>query len=138
MWDVATYTYKIEGRGLKLMAEGMKEKKFRGVKCHECGTVYVPGPTFCRKCHVDIDEVVDVEDTGEVMSYTVEMADVRGNPLEEPRVTAMIRIDGADSWIVGTIEDIDWEDVEVGMKVQAIWKDEPEGSLSDVERFIPA
>lgn len=137
LWDVSTYQYKIEGYGLQVLTEGMKEKKFRGLKCSKCDTVYVPGSTFCRKCLCDIDEIVEVEDTGEVMSFAVEMADVRGNPLEEPRITAMIRLDGADSWIVGVVEEIDWHDMKVGMKVKAVWVDEPQGTLADVARFIP-
>ncbi len=69
------------------------------------------------------------------MSYCVEMADVRGNPLDEFRISAMIKLDGADTWFVGTVTGVDWQDFKVGMRVQAIWVDEPVGSLSDIERF---
>ena len=135
MWDVTTYSYLMDGRGTQVLAEGMKDKKIRGIKCQQCGTVYVPGPTYCRKCYIDIDDVVDVSDEGEVMSYCVEMADVRGNPIEEPKVSAMIKFDGADTWFIGTIHNIDWHDVKIGMKVKAIWKDEPEGNFGDILRF---
>ena len=134
-WDISTYNFLIDGGGMKLLADGMKEKKIRGIKCHECGTVYVPGPTFCRKCYIDIDEVVEVGETGVVMSYAVEMADVRGNPLEEFRLTAMIKLDGADTWIIGTISGMDWQDAKVGMRVKAIWADNPVGGLADIDRF---
>lgn len=135
MWDISTYQYMIDGRGMKLLVDSMKEKKIRGIKCSNCGTVYVPGPTFCRKCYIDCDEVVEVQDTGEVMSYAVEMADVRGNPVEEFKLTAMIKLDGADTWIIGTITGIDWKDARIGMRVKTIWVDEPVGSLSDIDRF---
>ncbi|MBU4273841.1 MAG: hypothetical protein KJ907_02085 [Actinobacteria bacterium] len=49
----------------------------------------------------------------------------------------MIKLDGADTWIVGTITDIDWEDVEVGMKVKSVWVDEPAGKLNDIDHFEP-
>lgn len=135
MWDISTYQYMIDGRGMKLLVDSMKEKKIRGIKCSNCGTVYVPGPTFCRKCYIDCDEVVEVQDTGEVMSYAVEMADVRGNPVEDYKLTAMIKLDGADTWIIGTITGIDWKDARIGMRVKTIWVDEPVGSLSDIDRF---
>jgi len=135
MWDISTYQYMIDGRGMKLLVDSMKEKKIRGIKCSNCGTVYVPGPTFCRKCYIDCDEVVEVQDTGEVMSFAVEMADVRGNPVEEFKLTAMIKLDGADTWIIGTITGIDWKDARIGMRVKTIWVDEPVGSLSDIDRF---
>jgi len=135
MWDISTYQYMIDGRGMKLLVDSMKEKKIRGIKCSNCGTVYVHGPTFCRKCYIDCDEVVEVQDTGEVMSFAVEMADVRGNPVEDYKLTAMIKLDGADTWIIGTITGIDWKDARIGMRVKTIWVDEPVGSLSDIDRF---
>ncbi|PKQ28352.1 MAG: hypothetical protein CVT63_03310 [Candidatus Anoxymicrobium japonicum] len=135
MWDISTYNYLINGAGLRLLVDSMKEKKIRGIKCPQCQAVYVPGPTFCRKCYIDIDEVVEVADTGVVMAYTVEMSDVRGNPLDNPRLSAMIKLDGADTWIIGTIAGFDWKDAKVGMKVKTIWVNEPVGSLADIDRF---
>lgn len=134
-WDVSTYTYQMDGRGIKVLADGMKEKKIRGIKCEECGTVYVPGPTYCRKCFIDIDEVVDCSDEGVIMSFCAEMADIRGNPVDEPQVPAMIKFDGADTWFIGTVHNVDWKTVKIGQKVKAVWKDEPEGNLSDILRF---
>lgn len=135
MWDVSTYKYRMEGGGLRLLTEAMKEKKIKGIRCPECGMVYVPGPTYCRKCFTDIDEVVEVKDTGTVMSYCVELADVRGNPRPEPQISAMIQLDGADSWFVGAVYGIEAEDFKIGMRVKAVWADEPAGSLTDIERF---
>lgn len=136
-WDVSTNKYKLDGRGMKLLTDSMKEKKIRGFKCSECGTVYVPGPTFCRKCYIDIDEVVEVRDAGTIISYAVELTDVRGNPLDHWRVSAMIKLDGADSFIGGTIEVADWHDVHIDQKVKAVWVDSPAGSLSDIDHFEP-
>jgi uncharacterized OB-fold protein len=134
-WDASTYTYRMDATGVHLLAQGMKEKKIKGIRCSECGTVYVPGPTFCKKCFIDIDEVVEVKDTGTVMSYTVEMADVRGNPRDQFLIHAMIKLDGADSWFVSCVEGIDWQDVKVDMRVKAIWIDEPLGKMTDIDHF---
>jgi len=136
-WALTTYNFRTEATGVKLLAEGLKEKKILGIKCPQCGTVYVPGPFYCRKCFIEIDEVVEVEHTGTVMSYAVEMADVRGNPLEEIRISAMIKLDGADTWFVGRIMGIDWKDVKVGMRVKIVWVDEPQGNFGDIARFEP-
>ncbi len=102
-WELSTYKFRIEGGGLQLMLEGMKEGKFRGVRCHKCGFVYVPAPFYCRKCYVKIHEPVEVGDHGTIMSYTVVMSDIRGNPMEEPQVSLMVKLDGCDSWIMGTL-----------------------------------
>jgi uncharacterized protein len=136
-WDISTYNFRLDDRGLKLLTEGFKDKKIQGIKCSSCGTVYVPGPTFCRKCFIDIDDVVEVKDEGEVMSFSVEMADVHGTPLEQFRVTAMIKPDGCDTWMVGTITGIDWHDVKIGMRVKAIWAEERSGIFTDIDRFEP-
>lgn len=136
-WDVSANKYKIEGRGLKILADGMKDKKILGIRCPECETVYVPGPLYCRKCYIEIDDVVEVKDTGEIVTYAVEMANIQGEPLDEKRVSAMIKLDGSDTYLNATIKNIDWEDVEVGMKVKAVWVDEPQGNLGDIDRFEP-
>ncbi len=136
-WDVSANKYKIESRGLRILTEGMKDKKIRGIRCHECDTVYIPGPFYCRKCHIEIDEVVEVKDTGTVMSFAVDMADIRGNPLPEKRISAMIKLDDCDAWFIGTVENMDWKDAKVGMRVKSIWVDEPQGKFSDIDHFEP-
>jgi len=136
-WDVTTYQYKLDGRGAKVLAEGMKDRTIRGIRCPQCERVYVPGPTYCRVCYIPIDEVVDCSDEGVIMSFCIEMADVRGNPMDEHRVSAMIKFDGAVTWFIGTVHDIDPMDVKIGMKVKAVWKDETEGNLGDILKFVP-
>lgn len=136
-WDISTYKFRIEGVGLNRMLSGLKDAKLFGVKCNKCGTVYLPGSFYCRKCHITVDEVVEVSDHGEVMTYTVGYADVRGNPLQEPRIAPMVKFDGCDAWIMGVLQDVKPEDVHVGMRVKITWADERKGSLQDMQYFVP-
>ncbi|OFW57399.1 MAG: hypothetical protein A2W01_07115 [Candidatus Solincola sediminis] len=136
-WDVSTFKYRIEGQGLTRMLSGMRDAKLIGIKCSKCGTVYLPGSFYCRKCHIEIDEAIEVGDHGEVMTYTVGYADVRGNPLEEPRVSPMVKFDGCDAWVMGALEGVKPEDVHVGMRVKVAWAEERTGSLQDMQYFIP-
>jgi uncharacterized OB-fold protein len=137
-WDLTKYTWKIQGLGLQTLLEGFKRAVFQGIRCPDCGTVYVPGPSYCRKCLIDIDEVVEVSDEGTVETFAVELADVRGNPVETPNISAMIKLDGADTWLIAVIREVaDWHDVHVGMRVKAVWKSERAGSLADYEYFKP-
>ena len=76
-WDLTAYQWKIESGGFDLLLKGYKDKKILGVKCHKCATVYVPGVDYCRKCFIDIDEIVEVSDHGKVATYTVNIADIR-------------------------------------------------------------
>jgi len=136
-WDVSTFKFRIEGVGLRRMLDGMKEGKLIGTKCHKCGTVYLPGPFYCRKCHVEINEPLEVSDHGQVMTFTIGYADVRGNPLDEPRVAPVVKMDGCDSWIMGVLKGVKPEEINVGMRVKVQWAENLTGSLQDMQYFIP-
>jgi uncharacterized OB-fold protein len=136
-WELSGFNFRVEGRGMRLMMQGMKEGKFTGIRCGQCGTVYLPGPFYCRKCLVEIDEPVDITDRGTIKSFTATMSDIRGNPLEEPQIALMVQLDGCDSWIMGVLRDADWREVKIGQRVKVKWKpaEERNGSLQDMDCF---
>lgn len=136
--DLSSYTWKVEADGLKLLVDGLKDRKILGRRCPKCKTVYVPGVPFCRKCFIDIDEVVEVSNEGEIVTFTVNLADIRGNPVDNPTISVAVKLDGADSWFMGTLTGIDWKDVKVGMRVKLVLKEEPKGALADIVGFVPA
>ena len=137
-WDLSAYKWKVEAEGLRLLIKGTKDKKILGRKCHKCGTVYIPGPTYCRKCFIDIDKVVELKPTGTLGAFTVNLADVRGNPLQEITITGCIKIDGSDSYIMGRLDGwTDWKTVKQGMKVKVVWAAQTTGGLADIYGFAP-
>jgi len=137
-WDLSTYKWRLETDGLKLLVDGFKNKKVLGRKCHKCGTVYVPGQKFCRKCFIDIDQVVEISNQGKLVSYTATLSDIRGKPLEEPKIAGVVKLDGSDSWLMGEIKGIHWKDLKVGMKVKIIWKENTNGVIADLDHYEPA
>ncbi len=138
VWDLTTYSWRVEADGLKLLVDGLKEGKILGRKCSRCNTVYVPGPCYCRKCFVDIDEVVEVEKTGRIVTFAVNLADIRGNPLDEPVISIVAKLDGSDSLYPGILEGIDWHEVEAGMAVKLALREELTGQLADITGYVPA
>lgn len=134
-WGLSALEWKIEAWGLKLLVEGFKEKKVLGSMCHKCGTTYVPASFICRKCFIEIDRIVSVSDRGRVVSYAVNMADVRGKPLEEISVVCQVQLDGTESALSGTLFIDDWKKVYVGMPVKIKWAEKTEGKLGDMEGF---
>ena len=58
-----------------------------------------------------------------------------GQVKEPPYVIALIKLDGADSWFVSGVQGTAWEDFKVGMRVKAVWIDEPVGSMTDIDHF---
>ena len=137
-WDLSTYTWTVEADGLKLFTDGLKERKILGRRCPKCKTVYVPGPSFCRKCSIDISEVVEVEQKGKIVTYTVNLADVRGNPVDNPTISVVVKLNGSDSWFMGALTGIDWHNLKVGMDVKLVLKDQTKGALADIVGFVPA
>ncbi len=136
-WDLGLYKWKVEADGLKILVDGLREGKIIGRKCGQCGTVYVPAVSYCRKCFIDIEELTEVEKTGKVCTFTVNLADVRGNELEEPQVICCFQLDGSDSWLMGVLEIDDWRKVRVGMRVRARLREELKGELADIESWEP-
>lgn len=135
-WDLSAMKWRMEATGLKLLMDGFKEKRILGRKCHKCGTVYVPGPTYCRKCMIDINEIVEVKPEGILGPCTINLADIRGNPLEQITATGCVKLDGSDSWMMGKIEGwSDWREIKPGIRVRVKWADVPKGALSDLMHF---
>jgi hypothetical protein len=137
-WDLSTYQWRVETDGLKLLVDGFKEKKVLGRKCHKCGTIYIPGQKFCRKCFIDIDQVVEVSDKGSLVSYTATLSDIRGNPFPDPRIAAVVKLDGCDAWLMGQIKGVDYKQLKVGMKLRIVWKEQTSGVIADLDHFGPA
>ncbi|MCX5867042.1 MAG: hypothetical protein NT009_06090 [Proteobacteria bacterium] len=135
--DMSLLKWRIEADGLELLVQGFKEKKILGRKCHKCGMVYVPGPSYCRKCFIDIQDVVEVSKKGKIACYTVNLADVRGNPVDEISVAVQVKLDGSDSWMMGQLEIDDWKKVHVGMPAELILREETTGALADMVCFRP-
>jgi len=136
-WDLSLYKWKVEAEGLKLLVDGFRDKKVLGRKCGKCRTVYIPGVSYCRKCFVDIDQVVEVKPVGKIGTFTVNVADVRGNPLDEPQVICCFQLEGADSWLMGNLETRDWKKVYVGMPVKIRFREQTRGELADLECWVP-
>ena len=56
----------------------------------------------------------------------------------EQIILAIVRFDGASSVLVLPLLNIKPEDVRVGMRVKAVWADEPKGALADLLGVEPA
>lgn len=75
----------------------------------------------------------------EYLQSRIAPADLEEHPLmwppEAPYALALIRIDGSDSAFLHMVTGDDIDQLVIGSRVKAIWKEEPEGYLLDLERF---
>jgi len=123
----------------RFLIELRDNKKIMGIRCPQCNLVYMPPRSVCGKCFSQLDEWVELDGKGTLLTYTVvnykepvQPADV--NP---PFVYGIVQLDGADTGLLHLIGGVDPEKISVGMKVQAEFKDKREGSILDIKHFKP-
>jgi uncharacterized OB-fold protein len=113
------------------------EGKIYGAHCPKCERTYVPATLFCERCLSELDEWVDLGIQGKVHTFTLLYENYDGSPRTEPELVALIEF--GDGGIVHRLGGIDPEDVEIGMQVEAVFKDQEdrEGSILDIVYFKP-
>lgn len=141
----ATVPYELaSGPSWHRFFEGFKEEKIYGVKCPKCKRVLVPARSFCSLCFEDTDEWVQVSDEGEVKGWSLTNFHFFGMPTDPPFITALIKLDGADTDMDHLIGGFDLTDLDLvtrtlqmGARVKAVWKKEKKGCIMDIKHFKP-
>ncbi|MBS3757399.1 MAG: Zn-ribbon domain-containing OB-fold protein [Desulfobacterales bacterium] len=113
-------------------------RQILGVRCEKCHKVFVPPRQTCEKCMADLRENwVTVENTGEVINFTVVRYSDRHLPREAPYILAMIKLDGADTPMVHILDEVKSEDVKAGMRVEAVYSENTTSTILDIDHFKP-
>jgi hypothetical protein len=130
------YTYGLAGE--KFFRTMKDEGKILGTYCPHCDHTYVPAAIFCERCLAKLDEWIDVGTSGEVDTYTVLHVNLDGSSSDVPQIIAFIRF--GDGGLIHRLGEIDPEQVNFGMTVQAVFKPASEriGSILDITYFKPA
>ena len=132
------YQYFAGATGSKFIVALRDEKKILGVRCDKCGKTFVPPRQTCERCFSDLtDAWVELEPTGEVTGFTVVRYAEPYQPKAPPYVLALIKLDGADTPIAHVLECGDTANARIGMKVKAVFADDPAGSILDIRHFEP-
>jgi uncharacterized OB-fold protein len=84
-----------------------------------------------------LDETVDVGTEGEVHTFTLLFEDLDGTPREEPEIVAFIILE--DGGLVHRLDEVELDDLDIGMPVEAVFKPKGErkGSILDIKYFRP-
>lgn len=149
-WPIGDYVYKAPTL-YKELTEGFKNKKIIGSLCTGCGLVYVPMRSICGRCWRKIEDRVTVSDKGTVTAFTLSQEVKKGqvkvlgfDPIEqgwlkegERLIMVFVNFDGTDSKYITVLENAKPEEVHIGMRVRVVWKEEPEGKLSDIVGVEP-
>ena len=107
-----------------------------GHRCPSCSRVYVPPRGYCPLCVVPtgIDDEQEVSDNGILTGFTIiTPVAYYGQEATDPFVHASVRLDGADTTLVGVdITGIPHEDLHMGLRVKAVWKPESERTAEGI------
>jgi hypothetical protein len=130
-------TYSAGAVGSRFLIELRDKKRIMGTRCPTCNRVYVPARSICKDCLGQLDEWVEVSDKGTLLTYTVCNQPNPVQPVEPPVVYGIIQLDGADTGFVHMLGEVDPEQMRIGMRVQAVFKEEREASILDIKYFKP-
>jgi uncharacterized OB-fold protein len=130
-------TYSAGAVGSRFLIELRDNKRIMGIRCPACNRVYVPARSVCKDCFAQLNEWVEVSDKGTLLTYTVCHQPNRVQPMEPPLIYGIIQLDGADNGFVHMLGGVDPEQLRIGMRVQAVFKEKREASILDIKYFKP-
>ncbi|MBA3474051.1 MAG: Zn-ribbon domain-containing OB-fold protein [Rubrobacter sp.] len=116
---------------------GLEDGRIEGVRCPECGLVYLPPRAYCERDFVRATEWVGVGTEGVLEGFTI--VTQKFGPLPDPPYTiAFVRLDGADTALVNflrmPLDDVEEaaSRLEIGAtRVRARFHDSREARITD-------
>lgn len=115
----------------------LREKRIVGIRGAD-GRVLVPPSEYDPQTSEPLSEFVDVDDAGEVLTWTWVSRPDEDQPLDQPFAWALVRLDGADTGLLHAVDGGDESTMRTGMRVRARWREETVGHIRDIECFEPA
>ncbi len=116
------------------------EGRILGTRCGRCGVTYVPGRLFCERCFDELREWTEVGPGGAIEAVTALHLGPDGSRLNQPRLLALIRLDGADTVLFHFVDGVAPDDARIGLRVKPAFRpaNERTGSILDIMHFGPA
>ena len=128
------------GEAIGAVLDGLREQRILATTCVSCGRTLVPARKFCERCFRPTDGWTEVPHTGTVETFSICHVTWDMQPLEEPQIPAVIRLDGtSEGGFLHLLGEVAPDDVRAGMQVEAVWKPARErvGSILDIDHFRP-
>ncbi len=113
-------------------------QRIMGIRCPTCGIVYVPPETTCGACFENLEEWVEVGQQGVLQSYTVSHYALPAHLSPGLIIYALIKLDGADTGFLHILGEVENGALQIGMKMEAVFREERVGNILDIKYFRPA
>lgn len=113
------------------------EQKILGAYCGKCDKVFIPPRKTCGRCfHTDM-EWRELGNQGTLVTYSIPRYSETIHPMEPPFAFGIVRLDGADTGLAHLIGDFEEGRLASGMRVEAVFRENPEGNMLDIQYFKP-
>lgn len=114
---------------------GLREQVLVGSRAVD-GRVIVPPAEFDPVTGEDLTELVEVGPAGVVTTWAWVTVPHAKHPLDEPFAWALIKLDGADTPMLGAVAASGIDAVRTGLRVEPVWADEREGHINDISHWV--
>jgi len=131
------YRYSMGATTSRFFIEMRDNRKIMGIRCPQCDVVFVPPRTTCGRCFSQLHEWVEVGNQGTLETYTQVRYTTPVQPAAAPFYYGIIKLDGADTGLAHIVGDLKGQEPRIGMRVQAIFKEERKGNMLDIRYFKP-
>ena len=133
------------GRVWSIAKKAMRdEKKLITTQCPSCKTIYLPPQPVCGECYVFMgDNWIELAQTGTLLNFTGPTAiplfdPAFGKHMVDEYAHGSIELDGGGVVTMHRIGEVDPNELKVGMRVEAVWKNDGRvGRLEDLIYFRP-
>lgn len=120
--------------GTRFFHELRENRRIMGSKCPQCERVLVPPRIFCEECFVDTEEWVEVSTQGTVLTFAESYFGLQGQKLDKPWYVGIIKLDESDGGLFHRLVP-DQRPVDIDARVEAVFADERNGEILDIEHF---
>jgi len=131
-------TYWAGKMGTRFYAALRDAQQILGSPCPKCGKVFWPPRSVCTFCFDELQEVVEIGPLGTVETFTLVTYAEPVHPRPAPFMYAVIRLDGADTGMAHFLDEVDFDQVHVGMRVRPVFAERRQGNILDIQYFKPA
>ena len=123
----------------EIFLRGTQERRLLGRRCSACAKVYLPPRGVCSMCGAAFtDEIVEIPDTGTVATFAVVNVNFASREVDLPYAVVEVLFDGAAITSQFLIQGVTHDQVRMGMRVKAVWKEGDLGpTLSNISYVEP-
>lgn len=132
------YTWSVGETGSKFLKALRDDKKILANKCPKTGQVFVPPKLNSPYSLEPITEWLELAGTGTVQTFTQRHYKSLAVADDQPTIYALVLLDGATQALPHFLGEVDFKNVQVGMRVTAVFKEDRSGHILDIKYFKPA